>query len=210
MFESLSAFLDTAAEYFAGYGYAGLFGVSFIAAFALPIPSSIALAVSGALAAQGHLNLWYVLGIALAANVLGDVMGFSLARAYGRAFFENVGLGFLLRTRAYLWLDEYLTAFPQAIIYTTRLMTEAGPTVNVLAGISRVRVRTFLLYDLLGEASYVLLFGLAGYFLGDAWRNNSGFLFKGLLVLILLGSIGGVSQYVLRTRFQSGATTTAA
>ena len=205
MVASISTMLDALAEVFAGYGYAGLFAISFVAAFALPIPSSIALAVSGALAAEGYLNVWYVLAVALCANVLADVIGFSLARAYGRIVFESVGLGFILRSRAYVWLDQYLAAFPQAIIYTTRLMTEAGPTVNVLAGLSRVRFRTFLTYGLLGEASYVLLFGLAGFFLGDAWRNNSGFLFKGLLVLILLGTIGGVAQYLLRTRIGSPA-----
>ncbi len=203
MLAALNALLSTLATTFADYGYIGLFAVSFIAAFALPIPSSVALAVSGALAAEGYLNIWYVLVVALCANVLADLIGFFLARRYGREVIESIGLSFMLRSRAYRWLDGYIEAFPQSIIYTTRLMTEAGPAVNLLAGISSVRTRTFLLFDLLGEASYVLLFGLAGYFLGDAWQSNSDFLFKGLLMLVSLGAVGGVAQYVLRARTET-------
>src|SRR5882672_10893614 len=101
MFEVLTGILSALATLFASYGYIGLFVVSFIAAFALPIPSSVALAVSGALAAEGYLNIWYVLLIALCANVLADLIGFWLARRYGRAVIESLGLGFLLRTRVY-------------------------------------------------------------------------------------------------------------
>ena len=180
------------------YGYIGLFAVSFIAALALPIPSSVALAGFGALAAQGSFNIYAVLAVAFAGNVAADIFGYTAARRYGEETLLKLGFKRVMRLQGFRTLERYMHDFPQAIIYVTRLVTEAGPAVNILAGLAKVSFRTFVFFDVIGEASYVLLFGLTGYFLGDAWENNTSFLLKGVLVLISLGLAVGTAQMLLR------------
>lgn len=200
MVSIMSELLGSFATFLSTYGYFGLFVVSFIAACALPVPSSSMLALSGALAAKGDMNIYAVLGVALAGNVAADWFAFFVARNYGVSTLRRVGFGHILDSKIFSGLEAYVTSHAPSIIYVTRVVTSAGPAVNILAGLGKTRVRTFVVYDVLGELSFVLLFGLSGYYLGDAWQNNTDFILKGVLVLISLGVVGGIAQHVLRTR----------
>lgn len=193
---NISAVLNSVNTSLMAYGYEGLFISSFLSALAIPIPAYIALAGMGALAAQGYFNIYVVLGVALIANVLADLTGYSLARKYGEETMKKLGFGRVLRSKPFHTFEKYINEFPQAIIFITRMITEAGPVVNVLSGLSRVPKRTFIIYDIIGEACYVLLFGLAGYFLGDAWKNNADFIYKGVAVLVTFGLMLGVLQFL--------------
>ena len=206
MFTDPTLFFTHLASVLSTYGYPGLFIVSFLSAIAIPIPASVAIAASGALAAQGYLNIYLVLLVSLLGNVAADVCAYLVAKRYGEALFIKIGFGRLLRSGVYRRLARYIQEFPQIIIYSTRFITEAGPAVNILSGLSGVPYRTFLLYDLIGETSYVLLFALAGYFLGDAWQDNTAFLFKGALVLVSLGVTIAIVQMILRRRLRGSST----
>lgn len=200
MVSVISELLTSFATFLGAFGYFGLFAVSFIAAFALPVPSSSILSLSGALAAKGDMNIYAVLATAFFGNVCADLLAFWIARVYGITTLRRWGFGRILDSELFSSFDRYISIHAPSIIYVSRVVTSAGPAVNILAGLGKVRARVFIVFGMLGEVSFVLLFGLSGYFLGDAWQNNTGFLFKGLLVLILLGAIGGVAQYALRTR----------
>jgi membrane-associated protein len=194
---NISAIFDVIVATLVTYGYVGLFISSFVSALAIPIPAYIVLAGAGALAAQGHFNIFLVLLIAIVGNVSADLIDYYLARQYGEKTLRKFGFGRLLNSRAYKSIRGYLNEYPQTIIYVTRLVTEAGPVVNILSGLNDVPYKTFVFFDIIGESSYVLLFGLAGYFLGDAWQNQTNFLFKGLAVLVLLGIFTGVGRSLM-------------
>jgi membrane protein DedA with SNARE-associated domain len=180
----------------ATYGLPGLFVVSFIAALAIPIPAYVVLAGAGALAAQGEMNIAVVLLVALAGNVAADILGYFLARKYGKEILRKIGFKKLLDSSVFLTMEQSIKDFPQTIIYVTRLITEAGPIVNILSGLSGISYRTFIIFDILGEASYVSLFGLSGYCLGDAWKNNTNFIFKGLIALTLFALLLGIVRKI--------------
>ncbi|MEH6755262.1 MAG: YqaA family protein [Alphaproteobacteria bacterium] len=61
--------------------YAGLFGVSFLAATILPAQSELGLA---GLLVAGDYNLWLLIGIASAGNTLGAVVNWGLGRGIER------------------------------------------------------------------------------------------------------------------------------
>lgn len=197
MLEIFQQVLVAFANFLATYGYVGLFAVSFIAAFALPVPSSSVLALSGALAARGDMNIYAVLIVALAGNLSADWFAFFVARRYGLATLRRLGFSRILKSTIFNKLEGYVTIHAPSIIYVTRVVTQAGPAVNILAGLGSVRTRTFLLYDVIGELTFVLLFGLSGYFLGDAWQNNTDFLLKGMFVVVSFGIFGGIAQHVV-------------
>lgn len=192
----ISSILNSVATILSTYGLPGLFIVSFIAAFAIPIPAYVVLAGAGALAAQGEMNIAVVLLVALAGNVSADILGYFLARKYGKEILRKIGFNRLLDSSVFLTMEQSIKDFPQTIIYVTRLITEAGPIVNILSGLSGISYRTFIIFDILGEASYVSLFGLSGYYLGDAWKNNTNFIFKGLIALTLFALLLGIVRKI--------------
>lgn len=198
--------LNTIAASLIAYGYVGLFVASFVAALAVPIPAYIVLAGSGALAAQGHFSIYAVLVVALLGNVSADLLGYLLARHYGKETLGKLGFARVLNSRVYSFMEKYIKNFPEPIVYITRLITEAGPAVNILSGLTKVPFKTFIIYDIAGESSYVLLFALTGYFLGDAWKNNTSFLYKGVAVFVFLGVITGLAQYFMRRHLKKDST----
>ena len=181
------SYLNAFLSFLVVYKYVGLFVISFVAALAIPIPTSTTLAAAGAFSVQGYFSLPLVLLTALAGNVAGDTVGYFAARRYGERTLIFIGLRRVISSPRYANLKEYVRDYPGSLIFFTRFLTEVGPTVNVLSGLAGVPYRTFFIFDLLGETSYVLLYGLAGYFLGGQWENNVWFLAKGGLVMFLLG-----------------------
>ena len=73
------------------YKYITLFIVCYLAALLIPLPSNTSLLAASAFASQGYLNIYIVIAVALAANVLGDITGFLLARRFGKEFLMKVG-----------------------------------------------------------------------------------------------------------------------
>ncbi len=179
------------------YKYTALFVVSFFAAFLLPLPSSSTLAGSGAFASQGYFSLAMVLFVALLGNIGGDLAGYFLARRYGEEFMRKIGFKKVFSSRYYKSVVDYLTGAPHSLIFFSRFLPEVGPAVNILAGITGVPVRTFLVVDIIGEVSYVLLYGLVGFFMGSGWENNMSFLVEGGMVMLSLGIVMALIQYLL-------------
>lgn len=179
------------------YKYAALFLITFIAAFLIPIPASTTLAASGAFAAQGFLSLPAVLLVAYLGNVLGDFTGYFLARRYGEGVLEKAGFRWITRSKGYINFKDYILDFPRSLIYFSRFLTQIGPAVNILSGLSEVPTKVFIVFVLLGEASYVVLFGMTGFILGDQWENNIDFFTKSALLLISIGAAIMLIQYYL-------------
>ncbi len=182
------------------YKYGALFIIAFVAALAFPIPASTTLLAAGGFASQGYLELKWVIVAAVSANVLGDVVGYVLARRYGEAAINHVGFGRLLRSKRYGQLKRYICDYPESLIYFTRFLTEAGPGVNILSGLSGVPLRTFLVFDVLGEISYVLLNVFLGYSLGTQWEQSTGFLMKVALTVVPVGITINLMQVLLFRR----------
>lgn len=177
------------------YKYIGLFVVSFLAAFLLPIPSSSILAAAGAFSAQGYFDIKTVLIVAFIGNFLGDLAGYFIARFYGLKFLQKIGFRKIIDLRIYKSIAFYIGEFSYSIIFFSRFLTSVGPLVNILSGLVKIKYRVFFFVEILGEIAYVSLYGLVGYFLGSEWENNIGFLFEATLVIVALGITISLIQY---------------
>jgi membrane protein DedA with SNARE-associated domain len=184
------------------YKYIGLFVVAFLAALALPLPASTILAAAGAFAAQGYFSIYTVLGVAFLGNITGDVIGYFVAHRYGVVFLRKIGFEKILASKLYRLLNGYMEHFSYSLIFFSRFLTGVGPLVNILSGITSVRYGVFFGIGVLGEAVYVLLYGLVGYFLGSEWENNASFFFEATGVIVMLGITVSVVQYGLFKRMK--------
>lgn len=197
MAEILSTYLGPFLSFVLLYKYGALFLITSVAAFAIPIPASTLLVASGAFASQGYLNVYLVVLVAFLGNVTGDALGFFIARKYGIHVLERFGLGRIIHSKNFNTMTDYLKQFPQSLIFMTRFMTEVGPTVNILSGLSRVPPRVFFLFESLGELCYVMLYVTSGYLLGAEWESNLAFVAKGAAVIVTLSIFFGTLQVIL-------------
>ena len=65
------------------YGYTIVFLFVAIESLGIPLPGETVLVTAGALAALGHLSIWWVIAIAAAGGITGDAAGYWIGRLGG-------------------------------------------------------------------------------------------------------------------------------
>lgn len=149
------------------YGLPVLFGVVTISAIGVPFPVSLMLVAAGSFAEQGNLKLWQVMTVASVAAILGDQIGYGLSRWGGRRVIMRIGrrLGGESKIKKAEALSKRWGG--AGIFFSRWLITELGPWLNVTSGVAAYPWRKFLLWDVLGEILWVVVYVLLGYFFSD-------------------------------------------
>lgn len=169
------------------YG-APVFGILLLlGALGIPVGASMFVIAAGTFSQQGTLN-W---GLAALLGFLGAIVGDAL----------SFGIGFYSRD----WVDTRFGRSPTwrsaerifdrsagPAIYLTRfLVTALAIPTNLIAGRSGITFRRFMLYDSLGELTWIILYGGLGYIFGSQWTLVSDFIgkFNGLFAgIVILGA----------------------
>jgi membrane-associated protein len=175
------------------YGLPVLFGVILICSVGVPFPISLMLAAAGSFVEQGEMKLWQVIAVASVAAVLGDQIGYGLSRWGGRRLIKRISRR--IGAEAKIKQAEALTKrWSGAGIFLSRwLVTALGPWVNVASGIAAYPWRRFLLWDVLGEVLWVILYVGIGYAFSNRVQaiaeilGNLTWVIVGLIVTVILG-----------------------
>ena len=166
----------------------------------VPVGASVLVIAAGAFSQRGILS-W---DLAALLGFLGAVIGDALSFGIG---FYTKGWVDARFGRSPTWQNAERTFDRHAglAIYLTRflLTTLAIPT-NLIAGGSGIQFRRFMLYDSLGELTWIILYGGLGYIFGSQWELVSVFIsnFGGWIPgLIILGAGIWLWRRRLRRRF---------
>jgi len=183
------------------YTYVVLFTTVFLAALALPLPTSTLMLATGAFAGQGFLDLRVAFAVAMAANISGDLLGFFLARRFGSRV-----VAFLRRhPSAYEHaLDRFLERSPGLAIFLSRFAGTADPVPNILSGWAGVPILRFLWYSVFGNVIAIGGVMYLGYLVGENWLafvdiiRTSSYLVGILILLIVAVAVFGERLGVFR------------
>jgi membrane protein DedA with SNARE-associated domain len=175
------------------YGLPVLFGVILICSVGIPFPISLMLVAAGSFVEQGEMKLWQVIAVASVAAVLGDQIAYGLSRWGGRRLINRISRK--IGAEANIKQAEALTKqWSGAGIFLSRwLVTAFGPWVNVASGIAAYPWRRFLLWDVLGEVLWVILYVGIGYAFSNRVQtiaeilSNLSWVIVGLIVTVILG-----------------------
>jgi membrane protein DedA with SNARE-associated domain len=175
------------------YGLPVLFGVILICSIGIPFPISLMLVAAGSFVEQGEMKLWQVIAVASVGAVLGDQVAYGLSRWGGRRVINRISRK--IGAEAHLKKAEALTKrWSGAGIFLSRwLITAFGPWVNIASGISAYPWRRFLLWDVLGEVVWVILYVGIGYAFSNRVQTiaeilgNFTWVVVGLIVAVILG-----------------------
>ncbi|MGE5463646.1 MAG: DedA family protein [Syntrophothermus sp.] len=168
------------------YGSPFIALVLLLGALGVPVGASVLVIAAGAFSQQGILNWHTTAFFGLLGAVIGDMLSFGLGY-YNRDWVER-RFG-----KSPIWKNARETFDKRAglAIYLTRfLVTSLAIPTNLIAGGSGIRFRRFLTWDILGEMTWIVLYGGLGYWFGSEWEVLSNFIsnFGGLLLgLVLLG-----------------------
>jgi membrane protein DedA with SNARE-associated domain len=152
----------------ASAGYPVLFVLIMAESGGIPLPGETALITAAALAGQGKLSLPLVIGFAAAAAIIGDNLGYLLARRYGRRLLEHPG-PFLAKRKRVLELGEPFFARhgPKAVFFG-RWILGLRTWAAWLAGASGMSWTPFAIWNAAGGITWAATVGLVGYFIGQS------------------------------------------
>ena len=169
------------------YGVAALFGILMIASAGVPFPVTLLLVAAGSFTNQGEMTLWHVLLSGSCGAIAGDQLGFGLARWRGRTLIkwltDRIG-GAEKIEKAESFTQKWGGA---GIFFSRWLFTPLGPWINITSGIAGYSWPRFLLWDVLGEILWVVLYVLLGYFFSDRVQEVAELL--GDLKWVTLGAV---------------------
>jgi membrane protein DedA with SNARE-associated domain len=143
---------------------------------------------AGAFSQQGILSWAQIAFLGLIGAILGDIVSFGIG--YHARFWVAQRFG---RSPAWRSAKQAFEARAGLAIYLTRfLITALAVPTNLIAGGSGIQFRRFIVYDSLGELTWIILYGGLGYLFGSQWEVVSEFIsnFGGLILGLLLLGVG--------------------
>ena len=194
--------LEQAADFLIRHGYAVLFGWVLLEQMGLPIPAAPLLIAAGALARAGKMNLTFALALALIAVILADLFWYSLGRYRGGRILK-------LLCRISLEPDSCVRRTENLFVrhgVHSLLVAKFVPGLNTaapsLAGIFRMPVRRFMIFDFLGALLWVVSVTSLGLIFSDQLEQIA-LRWSGWLVAVLAGSLAAyvLWKFIQRRRF---------
>lgn len=167
------------------YKYLTIFAISFSAALVIPIPSGSILMAASAFAHVGYFNIFWVIVLAIVGNVLGDNIGYFVARKYGREVLSRIGFRKILESNNFKNIENKFNQHPGFIIFVSRFEVLSTLSVNLLSGISKTNYRKYFIHEFFGSISQVCTFSLIGYIFADSWQLINTTVGKVMLILVL-------------------------
>ena len=168
------------------YGSTLLGLVLFLGAVGLPLPGTLFLLATGALAQQGSVDWVTASGLSLSGVVLGDSLSYFMGRSAGNWLQPRMARG-----NKWQKAQARFTRHGGVAIYLTRfLFTPFAVPTNLIAGGSGYTFGQFLRYDVTGELTWIALYGGLGYVAGSQWPVISQMMsnYTTLLVTFLVGA----------------------
>jgi len=179
------------------YGLVLLFVFVAVECCGVPLPGETSLITAAVLAADGHFNIVVVIAVAATGAIVGDNIGYWIARVGGRALLARVPVVRDVLPRLLPAAERFFDRHGPKAIVIARFFSGLRITAAWLAGISRMHWVQFLIYNALGGILWATVVGLAAYEFGKAAVasvTRYGLYAAGVIVLCL------VAAYVLHRK----------
>lgn len=175
------------------YGLLAVFVLIFLESSGLPLPGETALvtvAISAA-APNAPFAIWQVIGVAIAAAVMGDSLGYFIGRKLGLPLLERWGrkhpaVGKRVRVGEYMFARH-----GGKIVFFGRWVALLRVLAAVLAGATKMPWRQFVVMNALGGICWAIFFGGLAYIFGNvilqATEGPIGYVILGLTIAFLVG-----------------------
>lgn len=155
--------LAIAQPYLEQYGYAALFVVVGVEGFGVPAPGESLVIAAALLSSQGGMNIAASLATAWLAAVVGDNIGYAIGHFGGRRLVLRTGV----RAEQLRRVEHFFQRFGGSIVIVARFFEVLRQLNGVIAGIGNMPWPRFLLYNAVGAALWVGLWGGGAYLLGQ-------------------------------------------
>ncbi|MCL4312565.1 MAG: DedA family protein [Actinobacteria bacterium] len=161
------------------------------------IPGETAVLLGGVLASFHRVDLGMVMVISMVAAVAGDSVGYALGLLIGPWLLQHRPLkGKAAVKRA----DDLLAKRGGWAVLVGRYIAGARALMPGLAGIARMRYRTFFIFNAVGGVSWAAFYTTAGYLAGSSWKQVLAVAGRAEAIVVAVLVVIAVAYFVVRHR----------
>ena len=163
----LPGFLSALSSPLDHYGLWAIIVLVFLEDFGVPLPGETILIAGAVYAGSGGFNIIEVGVLGFAAAVLGDNVGYAIGRFGGRALIARWGRYVFLTEERLDKAESFFDRHGGKIIVIARFVEGLRQANGLIAGITSMRWRRFLFFNIIGAALWVGCWVSVGYFAGE-------------------------------------------
>jgi membrane-associated protein len=156
-------------------GLLGIFAIVFAETglfFGFFLPGDSLLLTAGIIASQGLFSFPLLVVGCIVCAILGDTVGYWFGRKVGPKIFTKED-SFFFRKKHIETTRDFYEKYGVRTIIIARLVPIVRTFAPILAGVAEMNYRTFMMYNIIGGVSWVIIFTGAGYLLGDVIGKNT-------------------------------------
>jgi len=153
-------------EFVHGFGYTGIFIMTFLESTFVPIPAELTMVPAGYLVSQQEMNGVLVLIIAIVGSIAGSVTNYFIAYHYGRRFLYAYGKYLFFSHEKMEKLDKFFASHGEISTLTGRLVPGLRHFISFPAGLAHMNLKKFSTYTGVGSGLWMAILVLLGYVIG--------------------------------------------
>jgi membrane protein DedA with SNARE-associated domain len=145
-------------EFLLRHGYLVLLIAVLLEQFGIPVPSAPVLLAAGALAAHEHLNYAAVVLLSVAGALIGDLVWYEMGRRRGRRVLQFICRISLEPDSCVRSTEKIFARFGNRALLIAKFIPALGVAAPPMAGLLRMSLIRFMMYDVAGSTLWVLVF----------------------------------------------------
>jgi membrane protein DedA with SNARE-associated domain len=192
------------------YGYLAVAGLVLVEDFGVPVPGETILILAAVYAGTGRLNILLVALLGFCGAVLGDNVGFAIGHFGGRRLVLRYGRYVFITPERLDRATDFFERHGGKIIIVARFIEGLRQANGIVAGITGMHWRRFLIFNAIGAALWVGVWTTLGYVSGSHIDTiyNAGVRYSTyLLAVLVIVVIGYVARRLVRRRRGRGGRT---
>jgi len=150
------------------YGYLVVFFGVMLESIGIPIPGETILILAGFLVEQGILNLADTIVLGVFGTILGNQIGYWVGRAGGHPFVLRWGHYVGMTCERLARVEGFFARHGGKSVFLARFVPWLRAFGALMAGISRMRPRTFLFYNVVAGTLWATFSVMVGYLFGES------------------------------------------
>jgi membrane protein DedA with SNARE-associated domain len=151
------------------YGYIGLSISLALGIVGVPVPDETLLTYAGYLICKGNLILPFVILSAFAGAAIGITASYGIGSKWGLPFLLKYGPKIHISHRKIESAQKWMQKYGNFLLFIGFFVPGLRHLTAYLAGISRLNLRTFMLFAYTGALVWSTVFVYVGYLLGSRW-----------------------------------------
>lgn len=190
------------------FGYFGVFFLIAVENIFPPIPSELILTFGGFATTVSDLDTWGVIAAATAGSVFGALILYAIGRVINAERLEQILDGKIgkilhLNKKDVQKAEGWFTKYGAQAVFFGRCIPIVRSLISVPAGMTGMKLRTFLPLTIAGTLIWNTILIYLGRFAGNAWHDVAGYIdtYSSIVLVIFIIIFGIGAAVFINARF---------